>query len=88
MIDAPDPPPPQRRLGKETFMAVYRIYFQHQDGRLEAGDAFECKTDIEAIGRLPRPVRRDVRVELWQGGRWIGMAGLCGSAPRPALAEA
>jgi hypothetical protein len=58
-------------------MAVYRIYYQHDDGRLEAGEAFYCKTDLEAVVRLPRPSRDGVRVELWQGGRWVGLAVRC-----------
>ena len=55
-------------------MAVYRIYLVHDDGRLEPDESFYCKTDLEAVARL-RPVGRpDVRVELWQGGRFIAVA--------------
>jgi hypothetical protein len=56
-------------------MAVYRIYLMHDDGRLEPGESFRCKTDGEAVTHL-RPPRQDgVRAELWQGGRWIAVAG-------------
>jgi len=56
-------------------MAVYRIYLVHDDGRLEPDDAFYCKTDEEAVRRLAPPTRQDVRAELWQGGRFIAIAG-------------
>ncbi|HEX3366433.1 hypothetical protein [Phenylobacterium sp.] len=56
-------------------MAVYRIYLVHDDGRLEPDESFYCKTDEEAVGRLAPPARVDVRAELWQGGRFIAVAG-------------
>jgi hypothetical protein len=56
-------------------MAVYRIYLVHDDGHLEPDESFYCKTDEEAVGRLAPPARTDVRAELWQGGRFIGVAG-------------
>jgi hypothetical protein len=56
-------------------MAVYRIYLVHDDGRLEPGDSFYCKTDEEAVGRIRAPSRADTRAELWQGGRFIAIAG-------------
>ena len=56
-------------------MAVYRIYLVHDDGRLEPDEAFYCKTDEEAVMRLRPPGRQDVRAELWQGGRFIAIAG-------------
>jgi hypothetical protein len=56
-------------------MAVYRIYLVHDDGHLEPDESFYCKTDEEAVGRLAPPARADVRAELWQGGRFIGVAG-------------
>jgi hypothetical protein len=55
-------------------MAVYRIYLVHDDGRLEPDESFYCKTDNEALGRLKPASRQDVRAELWQGGRFIGVA--------------
>ena len=56
-------------------MAVYRIYLVHDDGRLEPGESFYCATDGEAVGRIRPPSRADVRTELWQGGRFIAVAG-------------
>jgi hypothetical protein len=62
-------------------MAVYRIYLVHDDGRLQPDESFYCKTDEEAVSKLRRPSRADVRAELWQGGRFIAVAG---SLRRPA----
>ena len=62
------------REGAES-MAVYRIYLVHDDGRLEPDESFYCKTDEEAVARLRPPGRVDVRAELWQGGRFIAIAG-------------
>ena len=56
-------------------MAVYRIYLVHDDGRLEPAESFYCKTDDEAVTKLRPPARLDVRAELWQGGRFIAIAG-------------
>lgn len=56
-------------------MAVYRIYFVEADGRLQPGEAFYCQTDGEAVRRLPPPQRPAVRAELWQGGRFVAIAG-------------
>lgn len=56
-------------------MAVYRIYLVHDDGRLEPDESFYCKEDDEAVRRLSAPARDDVRAELWQGGRFIAVAG-------------
>ncbi len=56
-------------------MAVYRIYLVHDDGRLEPDESFYCKEDTEALRRLRRPDRPDIRAELWQGGRFIAVAG-------------
>ena len=56
-------------------MAVYRIYLVHEDGRLEPDASFYCTTDEEAVCKLHHPVRADVRAELWQGGRFIAVAG-------------
>ncbi|MGZ6016723.1 MAG: hypothetical protein ACXWKM_13350 [Phenylobacterium sp.] len=56
-------------------MAVYRIYLVHDDGRLEPDESFYCKTDDEAVTRLRPTGRFDVRAELWQGGRFIAIAG-------------
>jgi hypothetical protein len=56
-------------------MAVYRIYLVHDDGRLEPDASFYCQTDEEAVTRLRPPARGDTRAELWQGGRFIGVAG-------------
>jgi len=68
-------------------MAVYRIYRVHDDGRLEPAESFYCKTDAEAVGRLTPPARADVRAELWQGGRFIAVAGTihrhAGGHPHP-----
>jgi len=56
-------------------MAVYRIYLVHGDGRLEPDESFYCRTDEEAVGKLRPSPRADVRTELWQGGRFIAVAG-------------
>jgi len=56
-------------------MAVYRIYLVHDDGRLQPDESFYCKTDVEAVARLRPPARADIRAELWQGGRFIAVAG-------------
>ena len=56
-------------------MAVYRIYLVHEDGRLEPDASFYCTTDEEAVRKLHHPPRDDVRAELWQGGRFIAVAG-------------
>ena len=56
-------------------MAVYRIYLVYDDGRLEPDESFYCKTDEEAAGKLRAPPRTDIRAELWQGGRFIAVAG-------------
>ncbi len=56
-------------------MAVYRIYLVHDDGRLEPDESFYCRTDGEALNRLPHPSRADTRAELWQGGRFVAVAG-------------
>jgi hypothetical protein len=56
-------------------MAVYRIYLVHDDGRLQPDKSFYCKTDEEAVSNLHPPPRDDVRAELWQGGRFIAVAG-------------
>jgi len=56
-------------------MAVYRIYLVHDDGRLQPDESFFCKTDEEAVRRLAPPLRADIRAELWQGGRFIAIAG-------------
>jgi hypothetical protein len=56
-------------------MAVYRIYLVHDDGRLEPGESFYCTTDDEAAIRVRPQARADIRVELWQGGRFIAAAG-------------
>jgi hypothetical protein len=55
-------------------MAVYRVYFVDAHDRLEPGDAFYCKTDAEAVTRLPRPRLPAIRAELWQGGRFVALA--------------
>ena len=55
-------------------MAVYRIYLVHDDGRLEPGESFYCKTDEDALHRLKPSPRQDIRSELWQGGRFIAIA--------------
>lgn len=59
-------------------MAVYRIYLVHDDGRLDPAESFYCKTDEEAVRNLRPPGRADVRAELWQGGRFIAVAGHVG----------
>jgi hypothetical protein len=69
-------------------MAVYRIYRVHDDGRLEPGESFYCKEDHEAVRRLSAPARPDVRTELWQGGRLIGVAGARRARSGGAAAEA
>jgi len=56
-------------------MAVYRIYLVHDDGRLQPDESFYCARDEEAIVRLRPPQRADIRAELWQGGRFIAVAG-------------
>jgi hypothetical protein len=56
-------------------MAVYRIYLVYDDGRLQPDESFYCKTDEEAVSKLHPPPRQDVRAELWQGGRFIAIAG-------------
>jgi len=56
-------------------MAVYRIYLVDDDGRLQPDESFYCKTDEEALGRLRPPQRADIRAELWQGGRFVAVAG-------------
>ncbi len=56
-------------------MAVYRIYLVHDDGRLEPDASFYCTSDQEAVARLAPPPRADIRAELWQGGRYIAVAG-------------
>ena len=56
-------------------MAVYRIYLVHDDGRLEPDASFYCTNDQEAVARLAPPPRADIRAELWQGGRYIAVAG-------------
>ena len=56
-------------------MAVYRIYLVHDDGRLQPDESFYWKTDEEAVSKLCPPSRVDVRAELWQGGRFIAIAG-------------
>lgn len=55
-------------------MAVYRIYLVHDDGRLEPDASFYCATDEEALAQLRPSPRAHVRVELWQGGRFIALA--------------
>lgn len=62
-------------------MAVYRIYLVHDDGRQEPDASFYCKTDEEAVARLRPAPRDDIRVELWQGGRFIAVAGHARRAP-------
>jgi hypothetical protein len=59
-------------------MAVYRIYLVHDDGRLQPDESFYCKTDEEAVSKLFPPPRVDVRAELWQGGRFVAIAGTAG----------
>ena len=56
-------------------MAVYRIYLVHDDGRLQPDASFYCARDEDAIVRLRPPGRADIRAELWQGGRFIAVAG-------------
>jgi hypothetical protein len=56
-------------------MAVYRVYLVHDDGRLEPDESFYCQSDDEALSRLQPSRRPDVRAELWQGGRFIAIAG-------------
>lgn len=56
-------------------MAVYRIYLVHDDGRLDPDESFYCKTDLEALRHLKPSPQPDIRTELWQGGRFIGVAG-------------
>ncbi|THD63653.1 hypothetical protein [Phenylobacterium sp.] len=56
-------------------MAVYRIYLVHDDGRLQPDESFYCATDEEAVCKLHPPKRGDIRAELWQGGRFIAVAG-------------
>lgn len=56
-------------------MAIYRIYLVHDDGRLQPDESFYCKTDEEAVSRLSPPARGDITAELWQGGRFIALAG-------------
>ena len=68
-------------------MAVYRIYLVHDDGRLEPDTSFYCQTDADALSRLAPSPRRDIRTELWQGGRFIGAAGrIRGAPPMPSHA--
>jgi hypothetical protein len=55
-------------------MAVYRIYFVDEDGKLQPDESFYCRTDQEAIGRLKLPEPKGMRAELWQGGRFIALA--------------
>src|SRR5207253_2212555 len=66
---------------EEPTMAVYRIYLVHDDGRLEPDESFYCTTDQEAVARLKPPAREDIRVELWQGGRFLAASG--NLRPRP-----
>jgi hypothetical protein len=56
-------------------MAVYRIYLVHDDGRLDPDESFYCRTDSEAVDRLRQPARANIRAELWQGGRFVAVAG-------------
>ena len=56
-------------------MAVYRIYLVHDDGRLQPDESFYCTNDEEAVSKLHHPVDEDVRAELWQGGRFVAVAG-------------
>jgi len=56
-------------------MAVYRIYLVHDDGRLAPDKSFYCATDEEAVSKLSPPRRADIRAELWQGGRFVAVAG-------------
>ncbi|MFI4964725.1 MAG: hypothetical protein ACHP9T_05085 [Caulobacterales bacterium] len=56
-------------------MAVYRIYLVHDDGRLQPDASFYCTTDEEAVSKLHPPARAGLRAELWQGGRFIAIAG-------------
>jgi hypothetical protein len=56
-------------------MGVYRVYFVDDEGELEAGEAFYCKADEEALHHLPPPRSPAVRAELWQGGRFIAVTG-------------
>jgi hypothetical protein len=59
-------------------MAVYRVYRVHEDGRLEPDASFYAATDEEAVCKLHHPAGAGVRAELWQGGRFIAVAGpLC-----------
>jgi hypothetical protein len=62
-------------------MAVYRIYLVHDDGRLQPDESFYCMSDREAVARLRPSGREDVRAELWQGGRFVAVAGYL--RPRP-----
>jgi len=62
-------------------MAVYRIYLVHDDGRLEPDASYYCTTDEEAVSRLRPPPRSDIRAELWQGGRFVAVAGSLRARP-------
>ena len=62
-------------------MAVYRIYLVHEDGRLEPDASFYCTTDEEAVCKLHHPPSARVRAELWQGGRFIAVAGYSRRGP-------
>ena len=64
-------------------MAVYRIYLVHDDGRLEPDESFYCRTDNEALQHLNPSPCQDVRTELWQGGRFIAVAGFARKAQSP-----
>lgn len=69
-------------------MAVYRIYLVHENGRLQPAESFYCTSDRDAVERLHSPRTAGVRAELWQGGRFIGVAGTlrrqAGEQPSPA----
>jgi hypothetical protein len=72
---------------RSEIMAMYRIYLVHHDGRLEPDEAFYCRSDEEAVRHLRPPPRQDIRVELWQGGRFVAIAGR-GRVPAPVAAAA
>ena len=68
-------------------MAVYRIYFVHDNGRLEPDESFYCKTDAEAVARMKPAPAPDVRSELWQGGRLIAAAFQRDKSPHPTASD-
>ena len=54
-------------------MPGYRLYYLGLDGRIVAFEAFEARTDVEALMQANQfaTIARSVSWELWTGGRRV-----------------